>query len=149
MPRVSKLSRVRQGTNYYGQIGTNSTVSPIKVPTEVVGGGSWTSIGVGNSHSCAIATSTRLYCWVGLPAPGSRETCLVRFQADAPQLTNYNRDAQGNNINGQLGVMSQGPRKIPTEVYASGWWYQVSLGWTHTCGVRTDYGLWCWVSLPY
>lgn len=35
-------------------------------------------------------------------------------------------------------------RKVPTEVYASGWWHQVAAGDLHTCAVRTDYGLWCW-----
>ena len=64
--QLSRSTLLRsQGTNGYGQIGVNSSVTPIKVPTLVVGGGLWTSVAVGNSHSCAIADSTRLYCWVG------------------------------------------------------------------------------------
>jgi len=33
---------------------------------------------------------------------------------------------------------------MPTEVYGNTTWKQVSLGWMHTCGIKTNDTLWCW-----
>ncbi len=52
----------------------------------------------------------------------------------------------GENISGQLGDRSYGPRSRPTQVEPGTTWKQVSLGVFHTCGVQMNDSLWCWGS---
>ncbi|MGI4992113.1 hypothetical protein ACRXCV_05760 [Halobacteriovorax sp. GFR7] len=46
-----------------GQLGNNVAFSHSSVPVEVVGGGVWTSISVGNEHACGVQVGGDGYCW--------------------------------------------------------------------------------------
>ena len=52
---------------------------------------------------------------------------------------------QGGNTYGQIGDGTTSNRLSPTLVYFDGWWSTLATGDLHTCGIRTDGALWCWV----
>ena len=54
--------------------------------------------------------------------------------------------AQGFNAFGQVGDGTRTDRLTPTLLYFDGWWRAVATGDHHSCGVRSDGSLWCWVS---
>ena len=52
---------------------------------------------------------------------------------------------QGLNAVGQLGDGSTSNRLLPTVVHFDGWWSAAAAGDYHSCGIRADGSLWCWV----
>ena len=52
---------------------------------------------------------------------------------------------QGLNADGQLGDGTTTKRLTPTLVHFDGWWKAAAAGDYHSCGIRTDGSLWCWV----
>ena len=52
------------GANSAGQSGDGrEPTAVVNAPVPVVGGASWSSISAGTSHTCAIDTDARLFCW--------------------------------------------------------------------------------------
>lgn len=51
------------GGNYYGQVGTGTTGGEVRVPTQVIGGHTFTSINAGRMHTCGVDTSGDAWCW--------------------------------------------------------------------------------------
>lgn len=143
------------GSNQYGQLGNNSTVSssvPVEVGNIESGGGALPTISkitVGNTHTCAAASSGGMYCWgqnntgqIGnglsgaglrmLPAPVRTATggsgpiwtaTVTSISAGYGYTCGVAGGAAycwGVNKNGKLGDNTTTTRTIPTAVYTSG-----------------------------
>ncbi len=50
----------------------------------------------------------------------------------------------GPNTNGKLGDGTTTAATTPVAVSGGGQWLMVSLGSSHSCGIKTDHTLWCW-----
>ena len=157
------------GGNYKGQLGTGGTsIDPTPTPVEVVGGATdWTQVSAGNTHTCALRRTGRLYCWgedtggqLGNGPSGDQSTPTEVSGA----LTTWTSVSAGSGhtcgrrTNGRLycwgtdfhGALGDGPvlgdRQVPTLV-AGGFtdWRQVTAGLSATtCGLRTNGRLYCW-----
>ena len=102
------------GDNYTGQLGTGSDTDFTIVPVEVSGGHTWTSINGGANHTCGMTTDGSGYCW-------------------------------GLNDGGQLGNgLTTDISHGPDEVSGGHTWTSIHAGGSHTCGVTTDGGGYCW-----
>jgi alpha-tubulin suppressor-like RCC1 family protein len=51
------------GDNSKGQVGSNSTANTFVAPVAVAGGLIFTSIGIGDYHTCGVTTTGAAYCW--------------------------------------------------------------------------------------
>lgn len=157
------------GTNANGQIGDSTTVSPwTPVAVKQPAGVTFTSITVGDRHSCALASTGQAYCWGygGDGALGTNSTLSVRIPTAVQQpvgvtfssiATEHNHTCAldsagqaycwGQNFNGQVGDgTTTSPRKVPVAVsqplgvtFAS-----ISTGGTHSCGVDASGQAYCW-----
>lgn len=104
------------GFNGGGQLGTGSTTGISGTPTEVAGGRTdWAALEAGSSHTCALRTSGRLFCW-GDDSFG--------------QLG----DGAAGGTRGRPGQVIGGARD----------WARVAAGGLHTCAVKTSGRTYCW-----
>jgi alpha-tubulin suppressor-like RCC1 family protein len=157
------------GGDGFGELGDNPTFAQRSVPTPVAGGATnWTSVTVGEDHSCGRRTNGRLYCWGGdsygtlgdgagettsgtprLVAGGFTDwtvvdaggftTCARRANA---RLYCWGSDYAGNVGDG--GTMDT-DRFVPTLVSGGNVsWASVSAGYYHACGRRSTGRILCW-----
>ena len=82
----------------------------------------WTSVSVGQSHSCAITTSAEAYCW------GSNQ---------------YDQLGLGESMSDSSEV------EVPTLVSGGHSWESISSGDQHTCGVTSAGDAYCWGNAGY
>jgi alpha-tubulin suppressor-like RCC1 family protein len=106
------------GANYYGQLGTNSTVGSSSVPVDVhLSNNGLLMNGValssGNDHSCAVAADGSLACW-------------------------------GDNYYDQLGDGTQNQRNFAMPISGVTLVSRIAAGWTHSCARRANGTAWCW-----
>ena len=110
------------GNNKSGNLGNNSTTNsliPVAVNTTgVLAGKTIKQISAGTSHTCAIASDNKAYCW-------------------------------GNNKSGNLGNNSTTNSLIPVAVNTTGVLAgktikQISAGSSHTCAIASDDKAYCW-----
>lgn len=156
------------GSDAADQLGTGPGDGSSGIPVQVSGAATnWTSVTAGTSHSCALKTAGRLFCWgsdddgqvgddstfadVDVPTEvagaamdwvsvdaGERHTCARK---DTNRLLCW-----GNDDIHQLG--DDGPPVdvgVPTEVDATlTRWTHVSAGGFFTCARMNTSRLWCW-----
>ena len=100
-----------------GAAGTGMTSNNIQTRRSfqtVATGTAWTQIALGLQHSCAIDSGTEIWCW-------------------------------GWNENGQLGMINGNDGyNVPTKAPIGTGWTRITVGTSHTCGIKTGGGLWCW-----
>ena len=112
------------GANDFGQSGSTATLGtldPNPTPTRIGSDSDWLTLTAGDFHTCGIHNDGTAWCW-------------------------------GDNQAGQLGSGTDSgtptsgttPSPVPSQVGSVGDWSQLSAGHEHTCGVKTDYTLWCW-----
>jgi alpha-tubulin suppressor-like RCC1 family protein len=156
------------GRNEYAQLGLgDSGIGTARAtPTQVGVATDWTTLALGNNHSCGLKANGSLHCWgrndygqLGLGDATDRTTpTQVGFATDWAAIgldrqhscgikTDGSLHCWGRNDYGQLGLADSGAgtdRTIPTQVGSATDWASVELGYYHSCGTKTDGSLWCW-----
>jgi len=153
------------GDNFSGQLGDGTNVSRLIPTQENTGSINWQSISTGNYHTCGIKTDGTIYCWgyngygqLGDNTTTDRYTPVQEYSAStnwesvsagANHTCGVKTDGTlwcwGYNGQGRLGDNTTTDRYTPVQEYsASTNWESVSVGESHTCGVKTDGTLWCW-----
>jgi alpha-tubulin suppressor-like RCC1 family protein len=165
------------GLNTNGQLGNNSVAEshvPVPVDTSgVLSGKSVVSIQVGTSHTCAIASDSKAYCW-GLNTSGqlgnnstteshvpvavytagvlSGKTILSLSAGNIHNCviaSDNNAYCWGNGGNGRLGNNSGTQSQVPVAVNTAGVLAgktiaSIAAGGSHTCAIASDNLLYCW-----
>ena len=104
------------GLDSNGQLGNGSAVNTVINAPQQIDAGTWIAVAAGNSHSLAIRSDLTLWSW-------------------------------GNNNSGELGLGVSTPYiYVPTQVGTGSNWVQVSAGFQHTLGLKSDGSLWSWGS---
>ena len=153
------------GASGNGQLGIGATALPSTTPTRVGAATDWTTIAVGESHTCGTRAGGELYCWgdngngqLGIGEYTERATpTRVGTATDWTSVTAgmYNTcgtraDGElycwGHNSSGQLGLGDNALRFTPTRVGVGTDWTNIAVGENHTCGTRAGGELYCWGS---
>ena len=161
------------GYNWYGQLGVGDTDSrplPETVANPSTGTSTaWRKVSVGNDHTCAIDSSTNLWCWgqsefgrLGDPAVltdlsvllpnlvGTLNDTWKEIAAGPRHSCGIKTDGSlwcwGANDNGQLGLGHQTDMAMPTRVGPKSDWAQIKLGHREgtSCALNEDSTLFCW-----
>lgn len=155
------------GSNNFGKLGNGHhgrtfSATPVRVHTTRL----WSTLDVGNQHTCGIGTDHSAWCWgsnvsgqLGIGSAGrktSRDvparigsgTDWTSLHAGYETTCGIRREGTawcwGDNSYGQLGDATTVRRSVPTRVSGGRHWVVVDPGGSHTCGVRRDSTTWCW-----
>ncbi|MCH9662245.1 MAG: Ig-like domain-containing protein [Gammaproteobacteria bacterium] len=153
------------GDGREGRLGLGSDTSDRTSPNRVGSVSNWTQVSAGNSHTCGVRSSGRLYCWGDgangrLGRDSNRDRLLpfrvgsaedwTQVSAGASHTCAVNTDAElycwGNGDSGRLGLDSDKDRTTPTRVGTAAHWTQVSARAFHTCAINDAGQLRCWGS---
>ena len=158
------------GSDGFGRLGNGGADTARTTPVQVSGNATnWTSVAVGWSHTCALRSTGRLYCWGenGFGELGINSTVTHRNVPTAvgtatdwasvsagefhtcARKTNRHLYCWGRDLVGEVGNGGTNDNAILAPVEVSGGfndWTAVSAGRNHTCGRRSiDSGtLFCW-----
>mgnify|MGYP003582227952 CR=1 FL=1 len=165
------------GLNTNGQLGDTTTAQK-PIPTLVAQGSTpalstIVQISAGTSHTCAIASDSKAYCW-GLNTNGQlgdntvvqKTTPALVVQGNTPLNSVFSQISAGGshtcgivsdskaycwglNTNGQLGDTTTAQKNAPTVVVQGGTplnstILQISAGTSSTCAVASDNKSYCW-----
>ena len=134
------------GANRFGQLGAGNDLVAIgtcaatvpgtfylcrALPSEVLGGFTFASIGTGFERTCGLTTSGAAVCW-GRATPAPSEETPV---ACDPAREKCDCDPTLGTCNG-----------VPVQVPGALRFTQVVSGYAHSCGVRVGGGAYCWGS---
>lgn len=158
------------GFNAAGQLGDSTTVSPKKVPTNVVGLSDAVAVAVGGNHTCALRGTGSVVCWgansagqlgtgttanaatpvavsgltnVAEVTAGATHTCARKTSGEAYCWGSYTYGELGNGMSGS----GFGTITTPQAVAALGSTVaqiQAHASNPHTCARLTDNTLRCW-----
>ncbi|MCO7238067.1 putative Ig domain-containing protein [Aeromicrobium sp. CnD17-E] len=137
------------GRNDNGILGSgDGDASWADSPRAVVGGGSWSDVGIGAAHACGIKTDASLWCWgpadqLGETVPSGKDSVSSPLRVGqalwrSVSVADFRTCAV--RLDDTLWCWGKGER--PTQVVGS--WQGVVTSAFTTCGVRTDGTLWCW-----
>ena len=157
-----------------GELGNGGNNTNRDIPVAVAARATtvlWKAVDAGNSHTCAIRTNGRMYCWglngngqLGNNDPNTDQSVPVPVTESAQSWTSVSAGGShtcgilstrlfcwGRGADGELGRGTL-DRPVPTEVNDhTDRWIAVSAGAAHTCAIRglpdgyTDMGrLFCW-----
>jgi alpha-tubulin suppressor-like RCC1 family protein len=155
-----------------GAVGDGTTINRL-VPVPVGGALRFRQVSAGWNSTCAVTTDNRAYCWgdnffgeLGDGTTSNRLTptavtgghrfrrvdvltwhaCGVTYPDDRAFCWGWNRSGQlgiGNNTGPQVNV--GGPYSSKPLAVLRGFTYRhVTVGQEHSCGVTTDYRIFCW-----
>lgn len=162
---LTKINSVQcWGWNQSGQLGNGET-NDSSVPKDVMlPAGVFNQVVAGDSHTCALASDGRLFCWgnnsSGQVGNGSKNTQLVPAQVTgiAGQIVSVTAGALhtcavtqdglaycwGNNLTGQLGVDTGGASDVPVLVPGLSGVQSIAAGGSHTCALTQTGPVQCW-----
>jgi alpha-tubulin suppressor-like RCC1 family protein len=152
------------GADFNGQLGngaiTGSQISPVAVDTTKT----WKTINAGESHTCAIDTDNKAFCWgddfygqLGNSAITGSQTSPVAvdstktwksISASSEHTCAIDTDNKafcwGQDSNGQLGNGTADDQTSPSAIDSTKTWKTISAGAFHTCAIDTDNKAFCW-----
>ena len=156
------------GWNQYGQLGNNLTTgSRIPVAVQMPAGVSFQSIAAGSTHTCALTTEGKAYCWglnnqgqlgnnsttisripaaVQMPAGVSFQYITAGDEHTCALATTGHAYCWGANGYGQLGNNSTTDSLTPAAVQmpAGVSFQSIAAGYYHTCALTTTGKAYCW-----
>ncbi len=150
------------GENLDGELGdATNTDRPVAVP--VVTAQTFTSLGLGAVHSCALTAAGAAFCWggnfVGALGDGSgasRNTPVAVLGGHTFGQLAIGDDFScgltatgqafcwGSNTAGELGDGTPTDRSAPVAVTGGHTFVTLAAGGSHTCGIDTGGAAWCW-----
>ena len=150
--------------NSTGALGTGAEIFGLTTPVGVRGGLQFTTVAVGDGHSCGLSVSGQAYCWgygasgrIGNPAAALHNTTPVAVAGGhqfVTLTTGYYHNCAltaageawcwGNNVYGQAGSANPGPLTSPTAVNTSIRFASISAARWHTCALGVDSLAYCW-----
>lgn len=152
------------GRNTTGQLGIPDAPEQLRTPTRVESALRFQSVSAGQSHSCAIARDSGLYCWgtdlMGSLGQGLADGDRVPTPTQVGSDLNYSQVhaswfhscalhddgtlfCWGRNTEGQLGLGDTENRNTPARVGSGADWRGLTTGRFHTCGVQ-GVDTFCW-----
>ena len=150
------------GSNQSGQLGTSTSTSSNPAPAQVGGSVTFSSVGAGSSHSCAISTFGRAYCWGdnnwGSLGDGSTVSKTFPGRVQGPVFTQIRVGwahtcatrtddtlwCWGNNGQGQVGNGTTSVTTVPVQVPGIDSATSFSTGEAHTCAISSGGRGYCW-----
>ena len=156
------------GRGYGGQLGNNSTTnSLIPVAVQMPAGVSFQSIAAGITHTCALTTGGKAYCWgensqgqlgnnsttnslipvaVQMPAGVSFQSIATGYYHTCALTTTGQAYCWGRGYGGQLGNNSTTNSLIPVAVQmpAGVSFQSIAAGSVHTCALTAGGKAYCW-----
>jgi len=154
------------GSDENGRLGDGAEQQRRLVPSEVAGGLAFNQISAGGTHTCAVTTDARAFCWgsghqgqIGdgqlqdrfvpkavtgghsfgrISAVGLNHTCA--------EATNGRAFCWGGNFSGEVGDGTNQLRTRPVRVATNLLFAQMATGQDHTCAVTSDATAYCWGS---
>ena len=150
--------------NSTGALGTGAEVFSLTAPVGVRGGLQFTTVTVGDGHTCALSVSGQAYCWgsgangrIGNPAATLHNTTPVAVAGGhqfVTLTTGYYHNCAltaageawcwGNNVYGQAGSASSGLLTSPAAVSTAVRFAAISAARWHTCALGVDSLAYCW-----
>jgi alpha-tubulin suppressor-like RCC1 family protein len=156
------------GHNYYNAVGNGSSAATVTVPTQVSGGGTWKSVVIAPTYTCAIKSDDTLWCWgynhvgqlgVGstldknIPTQVSGGGTWLKVSGDYFSTCGIKLDGTlwcwGGNWYGQLGIGSTAEKTVPTQVSGGGVWKKLSMSAYNICATKSNDTMWCWGDNEY
>jgi len=153
------------GSNSYGSLGDNTTVSKQSPVQTTSFGTNWKQVACGRDHTAAIKTDGTLWSW-GRNSYGALGDNTITHKSSPVQTIAFGINWKqvdcgsyhtaaiktdgtlwcwGYNNSGQLGDNTVAHKSSPIQTIAYGTnWKQVSTGITLTAAIKTDGTLWCW-----
>ena len=155
------------GDNSYGQVGNATDLGPT-LPTAVALNATMVAVAAGEIHTCALDDAGLPYCWganevgqlgvgrldaadfIGAPSPVSTAFRFQKIQAGASNTCGVATGGTnkgycwGNNIFSQSGTGDLFEDVVPTEVLGGHSWIDIAPSWIISCGVTTQFEMWCW-----
>ena len=153
----------RQG--YLGDGSLRRSLDPVRVASD----SAFTSVTIGDGHSCALTAAGRAYCWGendfgqlgdgttsdrGIPVPAAASLRFRELSAGAYHTCGITRAdvayCWGDNRWGQLGAGDvayndvSAARSTPVVVAGDASWSRVTAGWQHTCAISSEGVTHCW-----
>ena len=138
------------GRNVEGQLGDGAPTLYRNTPTPVAAPIAFSSVSVGDFHTCGITTNNIANCWGEGWTPSPTQIlppAFIQLDAGARHTCGINPTSValcwGNNVYGELGDGTLNPHD-PLRVAGTLTFAQVSAGNVHTCGITTGRILYCW-----
>jgi alpha-tubulin suppressor-like RCC1 family protein len=153
------------GTNSLGQLGNNTSVGRCSPVREITSSTTWCRISAGWIHTTAIKTDGTLWAWGYNRCGRLGDNTVVTRSSPVREITSsttWCQVAAGNahtaavktdgtlwawgiNFCGPLGDNTTVDKSSPVrEITSSTTWCQVSAGYQHAVGIKTDGTLWSW-----
>lgn len=152
------------GANFYGQLGINTAMRDVFLPTQIplTGSGPWRSVSAATTHTTAVRGDGTLWAW-GANDLGQLGTSTLGMSNSPVRVgsdSDWSRaiaasgttlairvdgafDFFGANSKSEAGVDYSGSSS-PVAIAAAFRWKEVSAGVTHTAAIDSDGALWIW-----
>jgi len=154
------------GRGYEGRLGNGSREDvPVPTPTPVLGGHKFSSMYIGQNHTCALTPDGEAWCWglgghgrlgigridtISVPEPVATNERFSTLSAGTFHTCGITLEGKGycwgTNANGKLGVghTTSGYYTSPEEIVGVDEFASLVAGSDHTCGVTPDGKVYCW-----